>query len=74
MEQFSRVSHNIDIMGGKACIAGTRITVGMLLMQISDGVTQDELLTEYPCLTREDIAWALRYAALAVGAAEDMIK
>jgi len=39
----------------------------MLLMQISDGVTQDELLTEYPCLTREDIAESLRYAAWAVG-------
>ena len=73
MEQFERISHNIGIMGGKACIAGTRITVGMILMQISEGTTIDELLVEYPHLTEYDIAEALRYAAWAVGAKEDMI-
>ena len=73
MEQFERISHNIGIMGGKACIVGTRITVGMILMQISEGTTIDELLAEYPCLTEDDIAEALRYAAWAVGAKEDMI-
>jgi len=60
-------------MGGKACIAGTRITVGMILMQISEGTTIDELLAEYPLLTKEDIAEALRYAAWALGTKEDMI-
>ena len=73
MEQFMRISHNIGIMGGKACIAGTRITVGMILMQISEGATHDELLTEYPHLTEDDIAEALRYAAWAVGTKEEMI-
>ena len=46
MEQFARISHDIDIMGGKACITGTRITVGMILMQISEGTSPDELLAE----------------------------
>ncbi|MCL2336223.1 MAG: DUF433 domain-containing protein [Firmicutes bacterium] len=73
MEQFTRIKHDIDIMGGKACIAGTRITVGMILMQISEGMTHDELLAEYPNLTKDDIAEALRYAAWAVGAKEDLI-
>ena len=73
MEQFERISHNIGIMGGKACIAGTRITVGMILMQISEGTTFDELLAEYPHLTAGDIAEALRYAAWAVGTKEDLI-
>jgi len=73
MEQFTRISHDITIMGGKACIAGTRITVGMILMQISEGINTDELLTEYPHLTEDDIAEALRYAAWAVGTKEDVI-
>ena len=73
MEQFTRISHDINIMGGKACITGTRITVGMILMQISEGIKIDELLTEYPHLTEDDISEALRYAAWAVGAKEDSV-
>ena len=73
MTQFPRISHDIGIMGGKACIAGTRITVGMILTQISEGATTSELLTEYPHLIEEDIAEALKYAAWAVGAREDLI-
>ena len=73
MEQFTRVSHDINIMGGKACIAGTRITVGMILMQISEGTTIDELLAEYPNLTVVDISEALRYAAWVIGTREELI-
>ena len=73
MKQFNRIDHNVNVMGGKACIAGTRITVGMILMQISEGASVDELLTEYPCLTKDDIAEALRYAAWVVGAKEELI-
>jgi len=73
MENFERISHDIGIMGGKACIAGTRITVGMILMQISEGTTIDDLLSEYPSLTEPDIAEALRYAAWAVGSKEDLV-
>ena len=73
MEQFTRISHDIDIMGGKACIAGTRITVGMILMQISEGTTINELLAEYPNLTVVDISEALRYAAWAIGTREELI-
>ena len=73
MEQFTRIKHDINIMGGKACIAGTRITVGMILMHISEGVTYDELLAEYPHLQMEDIIEALQYAAWAVGTKEELI-
>jgi len=73
MIQFPRISHDIGIMGGKACIVGTRITVGMILMQISEGVTPSELLIEYPHLTEEDISEALKYAAWAVGTREELI-
>jgi uncharacterized protein (DUF433 family) len=60
-------------MGGKACVTGTRITVGMILMQISEGISIEELLSEYPHLTREDVTEALQYAAWVVGAKEDLI-
>jgi len=73
MKQFTRISHNPNIMGGKACIAGTRITVAMILMQISEGVTTPELLAEYPLLTEDDVSEALRYAAWSVGATEDIV-
>jgi len=73
MEQFTRISHDSGVMGGKACIAGTRITVGMILMLISEGTSIDDLLVEYPHLTEEDITEALRYAAWVVGTKEEMV-
>ena len=51
------------MMGGKACIRGMRVTVGMVLGQIGAGRTVDEILSDYPYLEREDIMQALRYAA-----------
>ena len=73
MEHFERISHNIGIMGGKPCIVGTRITVGAILMQLSEGTTVERLLVAYPLLTEEDVAEALRYAAWAVGTKDDFI-
>ena len=73
MEQFDRISRDIEIMGGKACIKGTRVTVGMILTQISGGRTVDELLAEYPYITYDDIMQAIQYAAWAVEARETAI-
>ena len=73
MEQFTRIDNDAAIMGGKACIKGTRITVGMILMQISEGASLSELLDEYPNLVENDITEALQYAAWAVGVREDVI-
>jgi uncharacterized protein (DUF433 family) len=50
-------------MGGKACIRGMRVTVGMIVGEIGAGVSIDELLKAYPYLEREDVLEALRYAA-----------
>ena len=72
-EQFTRITHNPDVMGGKACIKGTRITVGSVLTLISEGASTKELLLEYPYLTIDDIEEALRYAAWAVGAREELV-
>ena len=63
MEEFNRITRNPAIMGGKACIRGMRVTVGMIVGQIAGGSTPDELLAEFPYIAREDISQALRYAA-----------
>jgi uncharacterized protein (DUF433 family) len=63
MNDFPRITQNPAIMGGKPCIRGMRVTVGVIVGQIGAGRTIDELLTDYPYLHREDILEALRYAA-----------
>jgi uncharacterized protein (DUF433 family) len=63
MSDFPRITQNPAVMGGKPCIRGLRVTVGMLVGQIGGGRTVDELLADYPYLEREDISEALRYAA-----------
>ena len=63
MSGFTRITQNSAVMGGKPCIRGLRVTVGMIVAQIGAGRTVDELLTDYPYLEREDILQALRYAA-----------
>jgi len=63
MGQMDRITQQPGVMGGKACIRGMRVTVGMILGQIGSGRTIDELLIDYPYLEREDIMQALRYVA-----------
>ena len=63
MEQLDRITQSPDVMGGKACIRGMRVTVGMIVGQIGAGRGIDDLLADYPYIEREDILQALRYAA-----------
>jgi uncharacterized protein (DUF433 family) len=63
MGQLNRITQNPDVMGGKACIRGMRVTVGMIVGQIGAGRSVDELLASYPYLEHEDVFQALRYAA-----------
>lgn len=63
MGQFERISQNPEIMGGKPCIRGTRVTVGAVVGQVGTGHSIDEILADYPYLVREDVMQALRYAA-----------
>ena len=63
MNPLNRITQNPQVMGGKPCIRGMRVTVGMLVGQIGAGRSIEELLTDYPYLEREDILQALRYAA-----------
>jgi uncharacterized protein (DUF433 family) len=63
MEKLDRITQRPEVMSGKACIRGKRVTVSMIVGQIGTGRRIDELLAEYPYLEREDILQALRYAA-----------
>jgi len=44
MEQLNRITQNPDVMGGKACIRGMRVTVGMIVEQIGAGYSVDAIL------------------------------
>ncbi len=63
MRQLDRITQQPEVMGGKACIRGMRVTVGMLVAQIGAGHSFEEVLADYPYLEREDILQAIRYAA-----------
>ena len=63
MEKLDRITQEPGKMGGRACIRGLRVTVGMIVGQIGAGHSVDEILADYPYLEREDIMQALRYAA-----------
>lgn len=63
MAQLDRITQDPAVMGGKACIRGMRVTVGMIVGQIGAGHSIEEILADYPYLEREDVLQALRYAA-----------
>ena len=63
MAQLDRITHNPKVMGGKPCVRGMRVTVGMILGEIGAGATIDDVLADFPYLEREDILQAVRYGA-----------
>jgi uncharacterized protein (DUF433 family) len=63
MQNLTRITFNPEIMGGKPCIRGMRVTVGTIVGLIASGKNIDEVLSEYPYLEREDVLQALSYAA-----------
>jgi len=70
MLNFNRITSNPDILAGKACIRGMRISVSLIVNLIANGMTFQDIIAEYPDLEIEDIQEALRYAAWA---ADDLI-
>ena len=60
---LDRIEVSPDVMGGKPCIRGTRVTVGTIVGLLSKGHLQEEILKLYPYLKQEDISQALGYAA-----------
>jgi uncharacterized protein (DUF433 family) len=63
MHNLTRITFNPEVMGGKPCIRGMRVTVGTIVGLVASGKTVDEVLADYPYLEREDILEALSHAA-----------
>ena len=60
---LDRISLDPDVCGGKPCIIGTRLWVSLLLDFLADGMTEADLLSEYPQLTHPDVMAAIAYGA-----------
>ena len=60
---LTRISVDPAVCGGKPCIRGTRLWVSLILDNIAAGMSEAELLTEYPQLTHEDVLAAVAYGA-----------
>lgn len=60
---LDRISIDPAICGGKPCIKGTRLWVSLILDFLSDGMTEAELMSEYPQLTHQDVMAAIAYGA-----------
>ena len=58
-----RISVSSEVCHGKPCIRGTRIMVSVVLDNLADGLTPEQIVEEYPPLTLEDIRAAISYAA-----------
>lgn len=62
---FDRITSDPNVLGGKACIRGMRLSVSLIVNLVANGMSFEEILVEYPDLETEDIRQALRYAAWA---------
>lgn len=63
MRDFDRITFDPNIMGGRACIRGMRIPVSLVVAQIADGASREEILEGYPDLETADIEQAVQCAA-----------
>jgi uncharacterized protein (DUF433 family) len=62
-ELLDRIAINPEVCGGKPCVRGTRIWVSLILDFLADGMTEAELLAEYPQLVHDDVLAAIAYGA-----------
>lgn len=63
MPALARITHDPNVMGGKPCIRGLRVTVGTIVGLVAAGRSHEEILHLYPYLGDDDIREALAYAA-----------
>lgn len=63
MTGLKRITFAPEVMGGKPCIRGMRVTVGMVVGLLASGQSFDDVLKAYPYLEEEDLREALAYAA-----------
>lgn len=60
---FDRITFDPNVMGGRACIRGMRITVSLIVNLVANGMSTEEIVADYPYLEPDDIRQALAYAA-----------
>ncbi|MGD0499739.1 MAG: DUF433 domain-containing protein [Bryobacteraceae bacterium] len=63
MQELRRITSDPEVMGGKPCIRGMCVTVGMIVEAIAAGRTTHDLLADFPCLEEQDVREALAFAA-----------
>ena len=63
MDFTSRISIDPNVRFGKPCVRGTRITVGDVLGYLASGMTEAEVLADFPALAHEDVLACLAFAA-----------
>ena len=63
MIQLTRITRDPEVMGGKPCIRGMRVTVGTVVGLLASGHSTEDILKAYPYLEEEDLREALAYAA-----------
>ena len=60
---LDRITFDPNILGGRACLRGLRISVSLVVNQLAHGASKEEMLADYPDLEPEDLAQAMEYAA-----------
>ena len=71
---MSRITRDPEVMGGRPCIRGLRVTVGTVVGLLASGHSIEKVLEEYPYLEREDVRAALSYVAWRVEESEIPLK
>ena len=66
MALIDRIKTNPEVCGGRPIVAGTRVRVADILGMLAEGVSEDEILSDFPYLVREDIRASIAYAAASV--------
>ncbi|MCG2768499.1 MAG: DUF433 domain-containing protein [Anaerolineae bacterium] len=60
---FDRITFDPNVMGGRACIRGMRVTVSLIINLVANGMTVEQIIEDYPYLEPDDVRQALQYAA-----------
>ena len=63
MQGFDRITFDSEVMGGRACIRGMRVSVSLIVNLVASGISIEEIIGAYPYIEADDIREALQYAA-----------
>jgi uncharacterized protein (DUF433 family) len=60
---FDRITFDSQIMGGRVCVRGMRVTVSLILSLVANGMSTEEIIDAYPYIEHDDVRQVLHYAA-----------